>query len=89
MDRESPEYKKAVKRVKARDGNKCQHPGCWRRRRLQVHHIIRYADAPSLQVNEKNLITLCSRHHYMVRNNEGYWIELYSEIVREKYEDNN
>jgi len=84
--RESPEYKKVVAKVKKRDGYQCQHPGCKRKRKLQVHHIIRYADSPFLQIEEKNLITLCSTHHYQIRNNETCWISLYREIVKEKYE---
>ena len=83
--RESPEYKRVMAKVRKRDGHQCQHPGCKKKKKLQVHHLIRYADSEYLQLNEKNLITLCSSHHYRIRNNESAWIELYRDIIKEKY----
>jgi hypothetical protein len=79
------EWRKAVLK---RDKHKCQMPDlkpCWRTKKLQAHHIFRWADAPSLRYEERNGITLCSYHHYLIRNNEDNFVDMFMGIVKAKY----
>ena len=85
-ERNSPEYKAWRKAVLKRDKNKCQMPGCTRRRKLQTHHIQRFADAPFLRNVVSNGITLCGSHHYQIRNDERNYIVMFMEIVRDNNE---
>lgn len=71
------------KEVLKRDKHKCQMPDCWKTKRLQAHHIYRWADAPYLRYEVSNGITLCSSCHYSIRNNEEYFINLFMSIVEE------
>ncbi|HWC36830.1 MAG TPA: DUF222 domain-containing protein [Mycobacteriales bacterium] len=54
--------------VHARDGGRCQAPGCTNRT-TQIHHIVHWADGGLTCV--ENLISLCDRHHWLVH--EGGW----------------
>jgi hypothetical protein len=58
-------------RILARDGYRCQVPGCSCRRFLEVHHIIYRSQGGSNDHN--NLITLCGFHHRQCLHN-GYII---------------
>ena len=44
-----------------RDGG-CIHPACGRRRFLQAHHVVHWADGGPTDLS--NLVLLCSRHHH-------------------------
>lgn len=41
----------------------CRDEGIYNYTNLEVHHIIPLKDRPDLLMDDKNLITLCSRHH--------------------------
>lgn len=82
-DRDSEEYREWKQAVFDRDGKKCQMPGCRRRRRLECHHIQRWADAPYLRWEPDNGIILCKQCHYELRNNEIIYLPLFMEIVEE------
>lgn len=56
-----PEYKKARLSALRRDGFKCKI--CKSKIKCQVHHIRKFADAPSSRNDINNLITLCKKHH--------------------------
>jgi hypothetical protein len=58
-------------RILARDGYRCQVPGCSCRRFLEVHHIIYRSHGGSNDGD--NLITLCGFHHRQCLHN-GYII---------------
>jgi hypothetical protein len=54
--------------VERRDGG-CRFPGCTRRGRLDVHHIVHWIDGGSSEAG--NLVCLCRHHHRVVH--EGGW----------------
>ncbi len=58
IDRPNPEA--LARRVKLRDGNQCQNPGCGNRGKLHAHHIqYRSHGGRTLPVNEVAVCTLC------------------------------
>ena len=70
---QDPVYKEWRKKVYARDKHCCRWPGCNKRRGLQAHHRMRWADHPALRYEIGNGITLCKDHHKMITGNEdGY-----------------
>lgn len=81
---DDPGYKEWKAAVLKRDRNKCQMPNCRRKKNLEVHHIIRYADSVYVRYEVDNGITLCKRCHYQIRNNESHFVSLFMEIVRSK-----
>jgi len=72
-----------MKDVRKRDSNKCQFPGC-NKRNIQVHHILRHANHPSLRESPHNLICLCRDHHKQVTGKEEIYAPLLSSIVASK-----
>ena len=85
-DHETPAYKAFVKAVRERDNCKCQFPGCNKRKfGIEVHHIIRYHDAPALRYNPNNGICLCggkNGHHALVTGNEMAYAGMLFAIVQ-------
>lgn len=79
-----PLYIEWRNKVIARD-KECQMPQCNRRRRLQAHHIYRWADAPYLRYEERNGVALCPSCHYSIRNVEDNFIDMFRGIVEAKY----
>lgn len=67
-----------------RDGRKCQYPGCKRRSKLEIHHIVPWSISHSLRYEVSNGITLCQRCHYKIKGKEGSYSMLFAEIVRQK-----
>lgn len=68
--------------VLKRDKHTCQM--CMKKKRkLQIHHIQRWADAISLRFDPGNCITLCSNCHYSIRNKETFYMQYFLEIVRD------
>lgn len=55
--------------VLARDGHRCQGPGCRSTRYLEVHHVVPRSRGGSNKA--ENLITLCSRCHAFVHEHPG------------------
>jgi 5-methylcytosine-specific restriction endonuclease McrA len=80
----SSNYRKVMKEVKLRDNFSCQFPNC-KKRNIQVHHILRHANHPTLRESAKNLICLCSKHHKQVTKREETYAPLLSSIVARKY----
>ena len=81
------EYQMFVRQVKERDGMKCQFPGCKRYKfGMEVHHIIRWNDAPALRYSVSNGILLCGGAkgcHKKVTGNELIWAPLFMQIVQQ------
>lgn len=84
-DYNDPEYKKFRNKVRQRDHNKCRWPGCGTSKKLQVHHIRKWHDFPTLRYAQSNGITLCRRHHDIVKNNEESYAPLFIRIVNENH----
>ena len=82
--KESDQFSKIKKRVKRRDKYTCQ-LCCKKKRSLQVHHIIRYADSVLQREDEHNLITLCFTCHKSISGREHIYRTLFTEIVLGKY----
>lgn len=59
------EHKKTMTvrdKVKARDHNRCQFPGCCRQA-TSLHHILFRSREPGRKSDEQNLVCLCQDHH--------------------------
>jgi hypothetical protein len=80
-DRYDPGYELFCQEVLTRDGHKCQWPDCTKTKRLQVHHIQRYADNPYLRTDSRNGISLCPTHHWLIRGKEQYYAAMFQEIA--------
>ena len=76
-----PEYKAWRYKVKARDGHCCRMPNCKMRRKLNAHHIKRWADFPSLRYEVSNGITLCKACHGLVTGHEHFYEQLFIDII--------
>jgi hypothetical protein len=55
--------------LRHRDGGACRFPGCERKRWLNVHHLVHWADGGG--TNLDNLVLLCHAHHRLIH--EGGW----------------
>lgn len=77
-----PVYKEARIKTLKRDKRCCQMPGCGKRKRLQVHHIIPWSKASHLRYEVSNLITLCITCHKSIKNKEHHYQSLFSQIAR-------
>lgn len=75
--------------VLARDGNKCQYPGCEETKKLQVHHIRRFANNRHLRTAVFNGITLCKGCHQKIYNREHEYELLFFNIVKAKKNESN
>lgn len=81
--RYTPEYWRWRAKVLKRDKHRCQFPGCTTpKTKLQVHHIIRYADTSYLRWSEKNGLTLCRTHHDSIKGKEHHYVILFTMIVQ-------
>lgn len=81
---DDPLYVKARADVKKRDKHTCKFPGCKAKRRLQVHHIKKWANAIYLRYEVGNMITLCKDHHDLVKGKEDSYAPLFYSIIRGK-----
>ena len=79
-------YRKVRAEVRRRDNYRCQFPGCKckNKRLLEIHHILRWCDFPSLRYIKENLITLCRRHHKLVTGKEIYYAKMFMQIIKNK-----
>lgn len=82
---EDPIYAEWRKRVYRRDKFKCQMPGCKNKKRLNAHHIQKWANAASLRYEVDNGITLCAWCHKFITGNEHHYQQIFQEIIREKH----
>ena len=84
-------YKAWRRKIKERDNYTCRMPNCGMRKRLNVHHIKRWADFPYLRYEVYNGITLCKKCHNMVTGQEHLYEKMFTEIVNStvvKMDDN-
>lgn len=87
--RNSDEYKAMCYKVRKRDGNKCQMPGCGSKIRTQVHHIRKYSETGYGRLNVLNCILLCFNcHQNKVTGNEHVYVPLFLKIVSDNTNDN-
>jgi hypothetical protein len=80
---DDPKYIEWRKAVYARDGFRCQMPGCnppKRRGKIHAHHIRKWADYPSLRFMVSNGVTLCDKCHKRVTGNEESFQAMFSGI---------
>lgn len=83
-DRRSDEYSEWRKKVFKRDGRKCRFPGCKRRARLEIHHIIPWSISAALRFEVSNGVTLCSKCHASIKGCEGAYIAMFQTIIQQK-----
>lgn len=76
-----PQYKEWRQKIYARDNHCCRWPGCSKKKKLQAHHIYRWADFPALRYHIFNGITLCKTHHDMIKNNEDNYRDFFTKLV--------
>ena len=77
-----PKYKEWRRRVYSRDGWKCQMPYCPRTsKKLEAHHIKRWANFPSLRYVVTNGITLCKFCHDRIGGCEEEFEGLFMSLV--------
>ena len=73
------------KKILKRDGHRCMFEDnkgrCRHKKRLQMHHIIPKKEAPLLIWSERNLITLCVKHHKIVTGNEADYVVSFTKIL--------
>jgi predicted restriction endonuclease len=79
-----PQYIKWRKDVYKRDNYKCQWPNCNTTKKLNAHHIYKWADFPGLRFHTHNGITLCTAHHNMIKNNEDSYRYFFSNLILNK-----
>ncbi len=75
--RDDPELRAEVLKRDKRTCRLCNK----KKRKLEVHHIQRWADASSLRFDVGNCITLCSGCHYSIRGKETFYASLFYEIL--------
>ena len=81
-----PVDKELNRRVRARDKMTCQL--CKKKktaRTLQIHHILRWADMPSLRYDIHNLISLCRPCHKSIKNKESIYATYFMSIISGKF----
>jgi len=81
---DDPLYKGWRNKVYARDHHTCQWPGCDKKKRLNAHHIKRWAEYPSLRFVVENGITLCYQHHKMISGMEEIYESVFFKILADK-----
>jgi len=66
---------------------------CGKVKGLEVHHKESFKDHPELELDPKNLITLCRRHHFFIGHLENwkcinieilFTVQFFSKLLREK-----
>lgn len=80
-----PLYKEWRKKIYARDNHCCQWPGCNKKKKLNAHHIRKWASFPGLRFEPTNGITLCRDHHNMIKNQEEAYESVFYKIVMQKH----
>ena len=64
-----------------RDKHCCKMPGCKSKRRLNVHHIRKWASYSALRYDIHNGITLCYSCHKLITGKEEAYADLFTYIV--------
>ena len=78
---DDPIYKKWRKLVKLRDKHCCRWPGCKQKKKLNIHHIMKWSSYPSLRYEVGNGITLCRKHHDSIKGREDDLIRFFLDIL--------
>lgn len=81
-DYSDPHYKQFRLDVLRRDKFTCQMCGHKRKYDLQVHHLLTWADCPTLRYERSNGITLCKTCHKQVTGYESSYASYLNEIVK-------
>lgn len=81
---DDPIYKRWRKDVYTRDNFCCQWPGCTIQKKLNAHHIKKWADNPGLRFSIDNGITLCYQHHKIVTGSEEYYEAIFNKLIYDK-----
>lgn len=77
---DDPEYKKFRVKVLKRDKFTCQM--CKSKKKLNVHHVMKWSSAASLRYDESNGITLCYKCHKDITGKESSYVNYFNEIIR-------
>ena len=82
VERNNPEYKQWVKKIKKRDNNICQlkNKDCFGYN--IVHHIKNWSEYPKLRYKVNNGITLCQVHHPRGRTEEKQLEKLFISLIK-------
>lgn len=86
---QDPLYKEWRKKVYKRDKFSCQWPGCGSKKKINAHHIRKWADHPALRFDVNNGITLCQQHHKMIHNLETIYESVFYKILYDNNKLNN
>lgn len=87
--RMSQRYLEWKRYIKNRDASTCQFPKCGSDEQIQVHHIQRYADKPSLRHQTINGICLCKKCHNFVTGRERFYQLLFFNIAKKNEDEYN
>jgi hypothetical protein len=79
-----PQYKDWRQKIYARDKFCCQWPGCKNNKKVEAHHILRWADYPGLRYHLDNGITLCKYHHKLINGDEDGYIKFFTDLIMRK-----
>ena len=85
-DFDDPVYKDWRSKVFKRDRYQCQMPQCGRKKKINAHHIRRWADSANLRFDTLNGITLCWNCHRKITGDELRYEELFIKIAYENEE---
>ena len=77
---DDPHYKKFRVDVLKRDKHRCRM--CNSKRRLNVHHILKWSGASSLRYDVDNGITLCKKCHDSITGKEAYYGSYFLSLIR-------
>ena len=80
-DYNDPLYKQWRLKIYKRDKFQCQWPNCTEKKKLQAHHINKWADFPGLRYHPDNGITLCKNHHTIVTGQENIYAPIFLKIL--------
>lgn len=83
-DYADPLYKKFREDVRNRDRG-CRFPNCSSHKKLQVHHILPWSSHPALRYSIGNGITLCRKHHDMIKGKEVSYAQLFIRIINNAF----
>ena len=81
---QDPLYKEFRQNVLNRDNYMCQWHGCNSKTKLNVHHIKTWAQYPALRFAKDNGITLCKKHHNVIKGLEHIYEAIFFKIVASK-----
>lgn len=81
LERNNPEYKQWIKKVKKRDANTCRLKDKNCSGYNIAHHILGWIAYPELRYEVSNGITLCQHHHPRKRDDEIRLIPIFLKLI--------